>query len=45
MLTMLLVSFALEPVLRYLEEVILALANVCMPGVRRHLRVRVHRPD
>ena len=45
MLTMLLISFTLEPGLRYIVEVILALADVCMPGVRLLLRVRVLRRD
>ena len=45
MLTMLLISLALEPGLRYVVEVLLALADVCMPGVRLLLRVRVLRLD
>ena len=45
MLTVLLAPFALEPGLRYVIEVILALADVCMPGFRRLLCVRVLRLD
>lgn len=40
-----LIPFLLQPVIRFGVEIFLAVADVCMPGLRRVIRVRVRGTD